>query len=136
MNNIHQCKCQACSSDDEQIKIYHHQMNVFMSRLNEQQRRWYAGLEAGRRGHGGILEVSKITGLNVETIRYGRRELANDLSDRPLDRVRLPGGGRHRSEKKQPGIEQAICEEVEEQVAGDPMSEKKMDSQQLAKPER
>lgn len=78
-------------------------MNVFISRLNEQQRRWYAGLEAERRGHGGTLEVSKITGLNIETIRFGRRELANDLANRPVERVRLPGGGRHRSEKNSQG---------------------------------
>lgn len=100
MKNIHQCQCQACSEEgNEKIKAYHHQMNVFMSRLNEQQRRWYAGLEAQRLGHGGTLEVSRITGLNVETIRHGRRELANDLAERPVEGIRLPGGGRHRCEK-------------------------------------
>ena len=100
MKNIHQCQCPVCDHEgNKKIKAYHHQMNVLLSRLNEQQRRWYAGLEAERRGHGGTLEVSQITGLNVETIRYGRRELANDLADRPIERIRLPGGGRHRSEK-------------------------------------
>lgn len=75
-------------------------MNVLMSRLDEQQRRWYAAVEAEKIGHGGNVRVAQITGLNVETIRQGRRELAQDLVDRPVDRIRLPGGGRPRAEKK------------------------------------
>ena len=75
-------------------------MNVLMSRLDEQQRRWYAAVEAEKIRHGGNVRVSQITGLNVETIRRGRRELAQDLEARPKDRIRLPGGGRPRVEKK------------------------------------
>jgi hypothetical protein len=75
-------------------------MNLLMSRLDEQQRRWYAAVEAERIGHGGNVRVSQITGLNVETIRQGRREIAQDLAGRPDDRIRLPGGGRPRTEKK------------------------------------
>ena len=101
MPNIHQCRCNVCTGEgDENIKAQHHWMNVLMSRLNEQQRRWYAAVEAKKRGHGGTLEVSKITGLHVETIRQGRREMEKDLQERPTDRVRLPGGGRRRTEKK------------------------------------
>jgi len=36
----------------------------------------------------------------VNTIRRGRRELADDLADRPADRVRQVGGGRKPIEKK------------------------------------
>jgi hypothetical protein len=75
-------------------------MNVLMSRLDEQQRRWYAAVEAEKIGHGGTVRVSQITGLNVETIRQGRREVAQDLTGRPVDRIRVPGGGRPRAEKK------------------------------------
>jgi hypothetical protein len=75
-------------------------MNLFMSRLNEQQRRWYAALEAQKLGHGGATLVAKVTGLSVETIRRGRYELEDGLADRPVDRVRNPGGGRHTVEKK------------------------------------
>lgn len=71
-----------------------------MSRLDEQQRRWYAAVEANRRGHGGIALVSQITGLDEKTIRRGQAELALDLADRPDDRVRLPGAGRPCVEKK------------------------------------
>ncbi|MCD4685634.1 MAG: hypothetical protein K8S97_06840 [Anaerolineae bacterium] len=44
-------------------------MNLLMSRLDEQQRRWYAAVESEKIGHGGDVQVSRITGLNVETIR-------------------------------------------------------------------
>ena len=78
-------------------------MNLLMSRLDEQQRRWYAAVEAKKIGHGGTVHVSQITGMNVETIRRGRRELADDLEECPADRIRLPGGGRPRVEKKTQG---------------------------------
>jgi hypothetical protein len=44
--------------------------------------------------------MSQITGMHVDTIRRGREELDNELTDRPVGRVRLPGGGRHPVEKK------------------------------------
>jgi hypothetical protein len=75
-------------------------MNVLLSRLDEQQRRWYVALEAERIGHGGTDQLARITGMNVNTIRRGRRELAGDLTNRPTERVRLPGGGRKPVEKK------------------------------------
>jgi hypothetical protein len=77
-------------------------MNVLLSRLDEQQRRWCVAVEADRIGHGGAERLSKITGINVNTIRRGRRELADDLADRPTDRVRQVGGGRKPIEKKIP----------------------------------
>ena len=75
-------------------------MNVFLSRLDEQQRRWYVALEAERIGHSGTEVLSQITGMNVNTIRKGRRELADDLANRPTDRIRMPGAGRKPVEKK------------------------------------
>jgi hypothetical protein len=75
-------------------------MNVFLSRLDEQQRRWFAALEADRFGHGGDQHVACITGLDVHTIQRGRQELAAGLDERPADRVRVPGAGRPRVEKK------------------------------------
>ena len=98
---IHQCECERCKSgDDEHEKEIHHQINVVMSRLDEQQRRWYAAVEANRHGHGGVKLVSKVTGMNEKTIRRGRQELALDLADRPDERIRLPGAGRPATEKK------------------------------------
>ena len=95
------CRCPHCHQDDEHPeRALHHQMNLFLGRLDEQQRRWYAALEANRIGYGGTRLVSQITGLDEKTIRRGRAELASSLEERPRDRVRLPGGGRPRLEKK------------------------------------
>ena len=50
-------------------------------------------------GHGGSERLAQITGMNVNTIRRGRRELNDDLAGRPTDRVRKPGGGRPAGKK-------------------------------------
>lgn len=42
----------------------------------------------------GVHLVSQITGLDEKTIRRGQSELAEDLVNRPNDRVRLAGAGR------------------------------------------
>jgi DNA-directed RNA polymerase sigma subunit (sigma70/sigma32) len=97
---IHVCRCSACSAGDHPERESHHLLNLILSRLNEQERRWVAAREALRLGHGGFQRVSEITGLHPETIRRGRDELLNDLRDRPAERIRLPGAGRPRVEKK------------------------------------
>ena len=101
MTTIHQCECDICQqSESHPDQTLHQQMNLFMSRLDEQQRRWYATLEAQKLGHGGVTKLAKISGLSVETIRRGHYELADGLADRPVGRVRKPGGGRKTVEKK------------------------------------
>ena len=98
---VHDCQCPVClQSQDEAVWQLHHQLNVFLSRLDEQQRRWYVALESNRVGHGGDTLLSHITGLDVETIRRGRRELADELAQRPVERTREAGGGRPPVEKK------------------------------------
>ena len=101
MTAIHQCECELCQqSEIHPDQALHQQMNLFMSRLDEQQRRWYAALEAKKAGHGGATLLAKVTGLSVETIRRGRNELEDELAERPVDRVRKAGGGRKTVEKK------------------------------------
>ena len=98
--SIYECQCPTCiSSEEHPDKTIHHQMNVFLRRLDEQQRRWYIALEAQKLGHGGMKRMAEITGMDIGTIRRGRRELAKNLEDRPDDRIRLPGGGRYPAEK-------------------------------------
>ena len=98
---IHQCECDICQAPEpDPKKEEHSRMNLFLSRLDEQQRRWYAALEAEKLGHGGLEQLAKITGLHVNTISRGRKELANELKERPSQRVRLEGGGRKAVEKK------------------------------------
>lgn len=99
--NIHQCQCDDCLQPaDHPHKELHRQMNLFLSRLDEQQRRWYVALESKKIGHGGDRLLSEISGMNVETIRRGRRELEASLKDRPIERMRLEGDGRPPVEKK------------------------------------
>ena len=101
---VHQCQCPGCLSPlPYPVRDLHRQMNLLLSRLDEQQRRWYAAVESAKLGHGGDRAVARITGLHVDTIRRGREELAASLEGRPADRVRLPGGGRPALEKSRPG---------------------------------
>lgn len=98
---IRACQCNSCRREDNaQVRLIHQQINLVMSRLDEQQRRWYAAVEANRYGHGGIGLVSQITGLDEKTIARGQEELALDLESRPQERIRLPGAGRPSSQKK------------------------------------
>ena len=91
----HRCQCPACRAGDREGDCgWHAQLNILMSRLDEQQRRWVAALESKRVGHGGDTLLSLITGLHVDTIRRGREELDAGLAGRPTDRVRNPGAGR------------------------------------------
>ena len=90
---VHPCPCPACQLGTGPTADHHRRLNLILSRLDEQQRRWVAAAEAERMGYGGFNEVAAITGMHPETIRRGRDELAADLTGRPADRVRLAGGG-------------------------------------------
>ena len=90
---IHQCPCPNCRTGSGPVADHHARLNLILSRLDEQQRRWVAALEAQRLGYGGFNEVAAVTGLHPETIRRGRDELDNGLQGRPADRVRRSGGG-------------------------------------------
>ena len=97
---VHQCPCPACRLGTGPVADQHRRLNLILSRLDEQQRRWVAAAEAQRLGYGGFNEVAAITGMHPETIRRGRDDLAAELRDRPTDRVRLPTGGRRPVSKK------------------------------------
>src|SRR5947209_16992633 len=100
-SEVHQCECPDCQQDtphpDQEL---HRQMNLLLSRLDEQQRRWYVAVESNRIGTGGDRLLVQITGLDEKTIQRGRQELSSSLAERPEQRVRLPGAGRPRAEKK------------------------------------
>ena len=101
MRETHDCQCPQCQQGaDHPGKGLHRQMNLLLSRLDEQQRRWYVALEANRLGAEGVRLVSQITGIEEKTIRRGQAELDAEFAGRPEDRVRLPGAGRLRVEKK------------------------------------
>jgi hypothetical protein len=98
---IHQCECDICRAGiDAETAQHHYQMNLFLSRLNEPQRRWYVGLLSQKPGSPSDRQLSVITGLDEKTIRQGRNELEAGLDDFRLDRQRREGGGRPPAEKK------------------------------------
>jgi hypothetical protein len=98
---VAECHCPHCQQEDEHPdRALHRHMNVFLSRLNEAQRRWYVALESQRHGQGGDRLLAQITGMDEKTIRRGREELQAELADCPDDRVRQPGAERPPVEKK------------------------------------
>jgi hypothetical protein len=100
----HVCQCGNCQSASEHPeKKLHLQMNLLLSRLDEQQRRWYVAVEANRLGYGSLRLLSQITGLDEKTIQRGQEELEQNFGERPTAQVRSEGGGRHRVEKKTQG---------------------------------
>ena len=70
-------------------------LSLVFARLNEQQRRWVAGLLSEVLGRGGTKQVAELAGLDPKTVRQGRIDLEHELREYPDDgRVRRPGGGR------------------------------------------
>ncbi|MCZ2340891.1 MAG: hypothetical protein LC104_03740 [Bacteroidales bacterium] len=100
VRTVHQCPCSDCQAGSNPTADEHRRLNLILSRLDEQQRRWVAAAESLRLGYGGFNCVAAITGMHPETIRRGRDELDADLAERPVDRIRLPGGGRPTAQKK------------------------------------
>jgi len=62
---IDRCECGECQGGNEVIGKQHEELNLLMSRLDEQQRRWVVALEAKKIGHGGSKKLS-------ETSQHGR----------------------------------------------------------------
>ncbi len=101
MSTVVECQCPSCQQEGAPPeRALHRRMNVFMSRLDEAQRRWYAALESQRIGHGGDRLLAQITGMDEKTIRLGREELGTELAQHPAERVRQPGASRVLTEKK------------------------------------
>ena len=97
------CPCSLCLQDPLHAEaLRHHYLRSLLGRLDEQERRWLAAIEALRHGHGGTRLVAQIAGLDEKTVRRGRRELHAGLVDGPKGRIRAVGAGRPRTEKKAP----------------------------------
>src|SRR4051812_50089355 len=94
-SSVRPCGCSRCRAVEPHADcVLHQRINLLVTRLDEQQRRWFVALEAERLGRGGGTLLARITGLNRRTIRRGRRELAAELAARPTQRVPAPRGGR------------------------------------------
>jgi hypothetical protein len=99
--NPYQCRCEHCQGEsDPEVAQQHRLINELVRLLNEKQRRQFVGLLAKQEGYGGIQRLAQITGLHRETIARGQRGLEAGQGDE--GRIRRPGGGRYRLEKKIP----------------------------------
>ena len=79
---VRPCGCPRCrAGEPHPDRVVHQHINLLVSRLDEQQRRWFVALEAERLGRGGETLLAQITGLDRRTIRRGRRELAAGLAE-------------------------------------------------------
>lgn len=71
---------------------------LFVSLLDEKQRRLWAGLESMRMGYGGDQTIATLLNIDAHTVARGRNELLN--RDVEINRVRKWGGGRLPIKKK------------------------------------
>jgi hypothetical protein len=73
---------------------------LFISTLDERQRRLYAGLESLKLGYGGDHYIAELFGMDPHTVANGRNELIEgDWDD---ERLRAAGAGRPSTKKKRP----------------------------------
>jgi len=97
---VHKCHCNECvEQPSSEIALFHASINRLVAAFDEKHRRLFVGLLASQFGHGGIQYISKITGLNRQTISRGKREI-EQVDTALAGRIRAPGGGRHKAEKK------------------------------------
>jgi Rhodopirellula transposase DDE domain len=89
--------------------------------LTERQRRVWLGVEARELGSGGVRTVADAVGVSPDTVRRGRDEL-DDPQPLEVGRSRAPGGGRRRTEARDPGLVGALDELVDPESRGDPMT--------------
>jgi hypothetical protein len=91
--------------------------------LDERCRRRFAASEASAAGRGGIMVVSRITGIARSTIDRGLAELRDEASaEGSVRRVRRAGGGRKRLTETDPTLLSDLQELVEPATRGDPQS--------------
>src|SRR5437763_6846337 len=65
LSEVYTCQCGHCQQETSHPdQDLHRQMNLLLSRLDEQQRRWYVAVESNRLGAGGDRLLAQITGLD------------------------------------------------------------------------
>src|SRR3954453_23257693 len=91
--------------------------------LDERGRRRFAAAEARTAGRGGVLALTRITGLARSTIDRGLRELAGVAAPEAAPgRTRRPGGGRKKLTATDPTLLADLQSLIEPTTRGDPMA--------------
>jgi hypothetical protein len=91
-----------------------------LSTCDEKQRRHVTALLSLCLERGGQTKLAEVTGLHIDTIGRGRKELLGELPSSESGRVRKSGGGRKKIEEKNPLVEKTLLEIVEAHKAGNP----------------
>lgn len=116
-------------------------MIAYFEHLNERDARLYAAIEAMKLDHGGVTYIATLFNTSRDRIYKGIKELDalvasgrdaddegndHDAEPPPEDRIRRPGAGRPRAVDRNPQLENAFIEVIEDRTAGDPMKEDKL----------
>lgn len=81
-SEVHICECPHCQQESAHAdQELHQEMNLRLSRLDEQQRRCYVEVESKRMGADGDHLLSQITGLDEKTRKLRARRTGR-FSDR------------------------------------------------------
>jgi transposase len=122
---IHSCQCKICVQEsDHPLKEQHQLINFFLSKLNKEQRRWFTALEAKRLASSNRA-VSNITGICHTTISRGRKELDEWLESGFISPKPQRRRGKHKIEIVFPNLKTALEAIINNEIAGDPMTEVK-----------
>jgi hypothetical protein len=98
---VHACACPRCRQyPNGRVAREHRALNRLIAAADERTRRLLAGFLARQHGRGGIALLARITGLDRDTVARGRHELRQPF--RSGGRIRCPGAGGQRVEKKAP----------------------------------
>lgn len=108
-------------SKQEEKNILERYTSIKPFLYNEQQRRVYAAAEARIIGYGGISILSRITGIDRETISKGIQEVENSANI-DISRIRSAGGGRKKIEEIDPEIKEKLEKLMDSSTCGSPES--------------
>lgn len=113
-------------SKSDQIEVIRHKYELLSPLMNERMRRQWAACEAMSFPRGGFALVAEATGLSRTTLWAGKRELQPQghlpPEDRPPERIRRVGGGRHPVEQGDPTLCHDLAVLLEATTRGDPQS--------------
>lgn len=104
--------------DEEKLRKKY---QTILPHLNEKQKRIFLSAESEYFGRGGIVKVSKISGISRVTIAKGIKEILNKDVNLSTG-TRKKGGGRKKEVFKQPDIEKALERLMEPVTRGEPES--------------
>jgi hypothetical protein len=98
---VHACACPTCRRYPKgRVAREHRTLNRLLAASDERTRRLVTGFLARQHGKGGITRLARITGLDRDTVARGQRELRQPWGS--PGRIRRPGAGGQRVEKKVP----------------------------------